>query len=123
MLTKNPTGPLTVPRCVVARIADVSTAETIYLALPKCRVTKIWSVLTGTIDTAAAVITAYKNAVGITGGVITIADAGSAAGDIDFCQPSAGNEFDGVNDYLKIINTGASGQVFPVLLTVEYELI
>lgn len=123
MLTKNPTGPLTCPRCVVALIADVSTAETIYLWLPKCRVTKIWSVLTGTIDTAAAVITAYKNAVAITGGVITIAHAGSAAGDIDFCQPTALNEFDGVNDYLKIINGGASGQVFPVLITVEYELI
>jgi len=123
MLTKNPTGPLTCPRCVVARIADVSTNETIYLALPKCRVTKIWSVLTGTIDTADAVIDAYKNAVAITGGKITIATAGSAAGDIDFCQPTALNEFDGVNDYLKLINIGASGNVVPVLVTVEYELI
>jgi len=123
MLTKNPTGPLTVPRFIVARIADVSTAETLYLWLPKCRVTKISSVLSGTIDTADAVIDAYKNAVAITGGKITIAYDGSAALDLDFCQPTALNEFDGIKDCLKIINVGASGQVIPVHLTIEYELI
>ena len=121
MLTKNPTGPLTVPRCVVARIADISTGETIYLMLPKCRVTKIWTVLSGTIAGSTAVLTPSRIAAAITDGVVNVLIGG--AGQIAFSVPSANNEFDGVSHYLKIVNGGQSTNTVSVLVTVEYELL
>jgi len=120
MLTKNPTGPLTCPRCVVARIADISTAETIYLALPKCKVTKIWTVLSGTI-TGTTTLTPSRSATAITGGVVSVV-AGDA-GLIAYSVPTANNEFDGVKHFLKIVGNGGSTNAVPVLITVEYELI
>jgi len=120
MLTKNPTGPLTVPRCVVARIADISTGETIYLMLPKCRVTKIWAVLSGTI-TGTTTLTPSRSATAITGGVVSVVAGG--AGKIAHSVPSAVNVFDGVSHYLKIVGNGGSVNAVPVLVTVEYELL
>jgi len=122
MRPKTPTGAPTIILTGGLRIADVSTEETLYLMLPKCKVMKISSVLTGAIITADAVIDAYKDAVDLTGGKITITQVGSATGDIDSCKPSALNEFNGVNEYCKIINVGASGNVVPVLLTIEAEI-
>lgn len=73
---------------------------------------KASTVLSGTIATADAVITLYNKTQAITGGVITIGYSGSALGDIDTCSPTLYNEFDGVDDYLKIINGGASTNTF-----------
>lgn len=123
MLTKNPSGSLTVSRCVVVRFIDVTNYEVLYLALPRCRVTKIWAVLGAAFGSNTGEIVAYKNAQAITGGRISINSAGSAAGDIGFCQPSAYNEFNGVNDYLKLISGGEAFETAPTLVTVEYELI
>jgi len=123
VLAKNPTGPVTVPRCVVVRFADVTDYEELYLTLPKCRITKIWAVLGATFDSNTGLITTYKNAVAITDGVIEFEHEGSAAGDIEFCQPTAHNEFNGLNDYLKLISGGEAFETAPVLVTVEYEMI
>jgi hypothetical protein len=55
------------------------------------RVVKIWSVTEGVLTTADATLTAKIGGVAITTGVITITQAGSAAGDKDSCVPTAAN--------------------------------
>lgn len=122
MRPKSPTGPLTITGQACVRITDISAVETLYLMLPKCKVTRIWAVLSGAIITANPTITASKNAQAITNGVITIPYSGSAAGDIAFCQPTVYNEFNGINEYLKLVGGAQSGNVVPVLVVVEYEL-
>lgn len=106
---------------IVVRIADISTAETLYLMLPKCQVTKIWSVLSGTIATADATITASRIDTALTDGVITIGFDGSVAGDIDSCTPTANHDFNGTDQYLKLVGGGESTNAVPVLVTVEFE--
>ena len=102
------------------KITDVSTAETLYLPMPKCMVVKGMSALEATIATADAVITLYKNASAMSGGVITIGYDGSAAGDVDTCSPITYNEFNGTTDYLKVVNTGASTTASVGNLTLFY---
>lgn len=106
---------------LAVRIADISTAETLYLMLPQCTVTKIWSVLSGVIATADATITTSRDGTALTNGVITIAYSGSAAGDIDSCTPTANNDFDGSSQYLKLVGGGESDNTVPVLVTIEFE--
>jgi hypothetical protein len=55
------------------------------------RVTKIWSITEGALTVGDATLTAKIGATAITGGVITIAQASSAAGDIDSAAPTANN--------------------------------
>jgi hypothetical protein len=55
------------------------------------RVVKIWSVIEGVLTTGDATLTGKIDGVGITAGVITVTQAGSAAGDKDSCAPTALN--------------------------------
>jgi hypothetical protein len=105
---------------LTARIADVGTAETLYVPMPKCLVVKAMSAISGAITGADSVITLYKNASAMSGGVITIANASSAAGDVDSCSPITYNEFNGTTDYLKVINGGESTGVSVGMLSVYY---
>jgi hypothetical protein len=61
------------------------------LSIHAGRVVKIWSVTEGVLTTGDATLAAKINGVAITTGVITITQAGSAAGDIDSCVPTAAN--------------------------------
>ena len=54
-------------------------------------VTKIWSILEGALTTGNATLTGKIGATAITGGVITITQAASAAGDVDSAAPTAAN--------------------------------
>ncbi len=118
LFTSNPWKPRT--NIAVVRIADISTAETLYLLLPKCKIIKISSVLAGAITVANATITASRVTTALTNGVITIAFSGSAAGDVDLCEPTANNVFDGTQ-YLKLVGNGGSTTAAVVLVTAEYE--
>lgn len=72
-------------------IADVSTAGQIYVPVPDdCEgdIVEIRSALNGAIATADAVLTAKIGGTAVTGGAITIAQSGSAAGDTDLCRPT-----------------------------------
>lgn len=104
---------------ITVRIADISTLETLYLLLPACTVIKISSVLSGAITDVDASITAYRDAVTLTNGVITLEVSGSGAGVIDFCEPTDNNVFDGTQ-YLKLVGDGLSTGVVPVLVTIEF---
>lgn len=93
---------------VVAELDDISTASTTYVVAPSAgRVIKIYSVIHGAIATADADLTASINGTAITGGVITVATASSAAGDVDEATPSAANDVS-EGDTLRIATDGAS---------------
>lgn len=73
-------------------IADGSAEAVYYVVCPHAGdITKIYTVIDGAVSTADITITAAIGAVAVTNGVVTIATAGSAAGDVDSCTPSAAN--------------------------------
>ena len=61
------------------------------LSIHAGRVVKIWSVIEDVLTAGNATLTGKINGVAITTGVITITQAGSAAGDIDSAVPTAAN--------------------------------
>lgn len=83
-----------VPRraLVQARVATLVGSGTYWTVSPVAgRVTKVWSVTEGALTVGNATLTAKINGTGMTTGVITVTQAGSAAGDVDSAEPSALN--------------------------------
>lgn len=83
-------------------------------------ITKLRSVLGAALADGDATITAKINGVAVTSGVITIAEAGSAAGDVDDATPSAANAVaagDVVSLTVGGANTGAAGADVMVEIT------
>jgi hypothetical protein len=73
-------------------IADGSAEAVYYLLSPVAgTISSIRSVIDGAVSTADITITAAIGATGVTNGVVTIATAASAAGDIDVATPTAAN--------------------------------
>lgn len=73
-------------------IADGSAEAVYYLLAPHAgTIKKIWTVTDGVVSTADITVTAKIGSTAVTDGVVTIATAGSAAGDIDSATPSAEN--------------------------------
>jgi hypothetical protein len=73
-------------------IEDVSTAREYFIAVPEDgEVIEIFTCIGGTIATADETITCSIGGTAITGGALTIAYSGSAAGDIDRVYPTAAN--------------------------------
>lgn len=104
---------------ITVRMADISTAGSVYVAVPaQAEVVKVYSVVDGATTTANAVVTVKKNGTAMTDGTITIA-FGGAAGDIDTCEPSAGHQVD-AGDYIQLTtdggSTGAVAAVFTIVL-------
>lgn len=85
-------GSWTAPKDVYTTvIADVSTAEVVYIPIPHGgSVAKVTTVLEGAITIADATVT-VKNAAGSSMGTITVAYTGSAAGDVDTLAPTTNN--------------------------------
>jgi len=73
-------------------IADGSAEAVYYLLSPHAgTISKIWTVTDAAVATADITITAAIGATGVTNGVVTIATAASAAGDVDSATPTAAN--------------------------------
>lgn len=73
-------------------IADGSAEAVYYAVCPHAgAISKIWTVIDGAVSSADITITAAIGVTGVTNGVVTIATAGSAAGDVDSATPSAAN--------------------------------
>lgn len=73
-------------------IADGSADADYYVVCPHAGdIMKIWTVTDGAVGTADITVTPSIGGVGVTDGVVTIATAGSAAGDVDSSTPSAAN--------------------------------
>lgn len=76
---------------LTGHIADVSTAGQIFIAIPdNCagEVVQVSSALNGTISGADADLTPKIGGTAMTNGTITIAQSGSAAGDVDTSRPT-----------------------------------
>jgi len=102
-------------------MVNISTADSTYVVAPFMgTIYKIYSVITGTIATADAVITTAINGVDVTGGVITITQIGSAAGDVDECNPTALNII-APGDVITFTSNGASTNVVRAFFTVLME--
>lgn len=73
-------------------IADGSAEAVYYLVCPHAgTISKIWTVTDDAVSTANITVTAAIGATAITNGAVTIATAGSAAGDVDSATPTALN--------------------------------
>lgn len=92
---------------VTAFIADVSTADTVYIVFPfAVTITKVSTVLHGAITGADSILT-VRNHSGGSMGTITVANSGSAAGDIDSLTPVSNNTI-AANNKMSIETDGAS---------------
>ena len=103
-------------------IADISTAGQIYVVSPVAgTITKIYSVINGAIATANSILTPKIAGTAITGGAITVAFSGSAAGDVDSSTPTAANAIT-AGAAIEIETDGASSNTVEVVLTIEITL-
>lgn len=75
-----------------ATMADVSTASSSFVACPvRGVITAAYSAITNAITGADCTWSLEINDVAVTTSTATIANSGSAAGDVDVCYPSATN--------------------------------
>ena len=103
---------------LTVKLSDVSTAGSAYVVAPDAgKIIKIYSVLGGAIATADAGITTKINGTAVTGGGITIANASSAAGDVDTAEPTAANSVS-EGDYISFTTDGASTNTVAATFTV-----
>lgn len=73
-------------------IADGSADATYYLVAPHAgTISKIYTVIDGVVSTADITVTSNIGVTAVTNGVVTIATAASAAGDVDSATPTAAN--------------------------------
>jgi hypothetical protein len=97
-----------IPLCL--DIADGSADATYYLVSPFAGdVTKIYTVIDGVVSTADITVTAKIGSTGMTNGVVTIATAASAAGDVDSATPTAANTVTAGQAMNFVVAGGGSG--------------
>lgn len=116
-----PNTPPVSRRFITAYLADVSTAGQIYV-VPGFRgkIIKAYTALNGAISGANAGLTLKIGGTAVTGGTITIAHSGSAAGDVDTCTPTALATFTSAQA-IEIETDGASTDTAAVMITLELE--
>lgn len=103
---------------VNVELDDISTASSAWIVAPYTgEITKIYSVIDGAIAAADATITTYINGILITAGTITVANAGSAAGDVDSATPIGNNNIV-QGQALEIRTDGASNNTVKAQFTV-----
>ena len=82
-----------------AEIADISTASSTFVPVPDSgKIIKIISSLQGAISGGNAGISFEIGGTAVTGGGITVAHSGSAAGDVDTAEPTAARRWNYRND-------------------------
>lgn len=88
---------------------------------PSATIAWISSVIDGALTTGNATLTAVIGVTAVTGGVVTITQSGSAAGDVDGVQPSALNVL-ATGDVLKITvgGTNDAARVADVFVHLTY---
>lgn len=107
---------------LTAQIEDISTPSQTYVVSPVSgTITKIYSVLNGAITTANAILTPKINGTAITNASITIAHAGSIAGEIDFSIPTALNTVE-TGQAIEIETDGGSNGSVKTIITIEITL-
>ena len=97
-------------------INDVSTAGQVFVPINdemEGEIVEIRTVLNGAIGTADVDLTPKIGGTAVTGGLITIATASSAAGDVDVSYPTAANTVV-AGDAIEIETDGASSNAVQV---------
>lgn len=97
-------------------IEDVSTAGQIYIPISDehaGEIIEVRTALNGAIATADVDLTLKIGGTAVTGGLITIATSGSAAGDVDTARPYAANAVS-AGDAIEIETDGASTNTIEV---------
>jgi hypothetical protein len=103
---------------ITVELTDISTPSSCYVVAPYAgTISKIYSVIDGAITGANATITPSIGGVSITSGGITIAQSGSAAGDVDSSTPSAANAVT-AGQAIKIETDGASTNTVKAQFTI-----
>ena len=95
---------------ITGRISDISTAGSTFVAVPDGgRIIKIMSVLQGAISGGNAGISFEIGGTAVTGGGITVAHSGSAAGDVDSAEPTAANQVEEGGTIEMLTDGGSTG--------------
>lgn len=102
------------------KMETIATPQSVWVVSPiNGTIEAAYSVIDGAIATADEAITLEIGGVAVTGGAITITQAGSAAGDVDSCSPSALNTVT-AGQAIEIItagnSTGSVDATFTVLI-------
>jgi hypothetical protein len=86
------------------------------------KIKKISAVTPVAITGANNVLTASIGTTAVTGGVVTMLLASSAAGDVFTATPTAANSFS-PTDYIKVVSDGgATNATLPIVVTLELEM-
>ena len=89
-------------------MTDVSSAVSVWVVSPyAAKIKTIYSVINGAITVGDAAITVEIGGTAVTGGAITIANSGSAAGTVDSATPTALNTVT-AGQAIEIITDGGS---------------
>lgn len=103
-------------------IADGSAEAVYYVVCPHAGdIKKIWTVTDDVVSTADITITPAIGATPVTDGVVTIATAGSAAGDVDSATPSAANTVTAGQAVKFTVTGGGAGGAPRIHLVMEIE--
>ena len=95
---------------IYGEIADISTASSTFVAVPDGgKIIKIITSLQGAISGANAAISFEIGGTAVTGGGITVAHSGSAAGDVDSAEPTAANQVEEGGTIEMITDGGSTG--------------
>lgn len=102
---------------LTAEIEDVSTASSTFVTVPdNGKIIKIFSALQGAISGADAALSFEIGGTAVTGGGITIANSGSAAGDVDSAEPTAANSIN-EGEAIEMITDGSSTGTAKAVIT------
>ena len=95
---------------LTSTIADISTASSTFVAVPDGgKIIKIITALQGAISGGNAAISFEIGGTAVTGGGITVAHSGSAAGDVDTAEPTAANQVEEDGTIEMITDGGSTG--------------
>ena len=95
---------------ITGRVSDISTAGSTFVAVPDGgRIIKIITALQGAISGGNAAISFEIGGTAVTGGGITVAHSGSAAGTVDSSVPTAANRVEEDGTIEMITNGGSTG--------------
>ena len=95
---------------VYGEIVDITTASSTFVAVPEGgKIIKIITALQGAISGANAGISFEIGGTAVTGGGITVAHSGSAAGDVDSAEPTAANQVEEGGTIEMLTDGGSTG--------------
>jgi hypothetical protein len=107
---------------VSAYLADLSTASSAFVVSPwRGKITRVYSVIANAITGADAVWTVEINGTAVTGISVTVANSGSAAGDVDSDEPTGSNHFVNEGDVIEFVSDGASSTTCPTTFVAVIE--